>query len=102
MLVRPKDSTESTRKIGVVYNIQCRDCDKEYIGETGRTLGKRVKEHRKLATSAVHDHMRSTGHNIVWNKVTVIDTEPVEHRRRTREAIHMRQRRPAPGGVLSL
>ena len=95
MLVRPKDSTEPSRKTGVVYNIQCKDCDHEYIGETGRTLGAGVDEHRKLATSAVHEHMRTTGHRIEWNKVKVIDTEPVEHRRRTKEAIHIRQRRPA-------
>ena len=95
MIVRPKDSTETTRKTGVVYNIKCKDCHQEYVGETGRTLGKRVDEHRKLASSAVHEHMSSTGHRIDWNQVKVIDTEPIEHRRRTKEAIHIRQRRPA-------
>ena len=94
MIVRPKDPTENTRKTGVVYNIKCRDCDKEYIGETGRTLGKRVEEHRKLTSSAVHEHMSTTGHRIDWNKVKVIDSEPVEHRRKTKEAIHIKQRRP--------
>ena len=54
-----------------------------------------MDEHRKLTNSAVHEHMSSTGHRIEWNKVKVIDTEPVEHRRRTKEAIHIRQRRPA-------
>ena len=30
-----------------VYRIDCKDCDQMYFGETGRTLNKRIKEHRK-------------------------------------------------------
>ena len=93
--MKPKDTTEALRKTGVIYNIKCRDCNQEYIGETGRTLGTRIDEHRKTASSAVNEHMSTTGHRIEWNKVKVIDSEPNEHRRKTKEAIHIRQRRPA-------
>ena len=54
-----------------------------------------MDEHRKLTNSAVHEHMSTTGHGIEWNQVKVIDTDPNEHRRKTKEAIHIRQRRPA-------
>ena len=29
----------------VVYEIECPDCDKKYIGETGRRIEERFKEH---------------------------------------------------------
>jgi len=31
----------------VVYKIPCKNCERVYVGETGRPLGARVKEHRK-------------------------------------------------------
>ena len=94
MIVRPKDSTETSRKTGVIYNIKCKDCDHEYVGETGRTVATRVHEHRTKEESAVLEHMSATGHRIDWNGVQVIDTEPNEDRRKTKEAIHIRQRKP--------
>ena len=30
-----------------VYRINCSDCDKCYLGETGRTLPTRIKEHKR-------------------------------------------------------
>ena len=32
-------------KMGVVYQLECLKCNARYIGETGRTLGIRIKEH---------------------------------------------------------
>ena len=32
------------KRMGVVYEVPCNDCDHVYIGETGRTLGKRLKD----------------------------------------------------------
>ena len=31
-----------------IYKIPCKDCDKYYIGETGRSLGLRIKEHTNM------------------------------------------------------
>ena len=31
-----------------VYKIPCKNCERVYVGETGRQLAARVKEHRKL------------------------------------------------------
>ena len=46
-LVRPKDKRPLSDNAGVVYNIACKQCPAgRYVGETGRTLGVRVKEHR--------------------------------------------------------
>lgn len=94
MVVRPKDSTEDHRKTGVIYSITCRDCKKEYVGESSRTLATRINEHRTRET-AVHEHMSNTGHTIEWNRVKVLETEQIECRRKVKEAINIRQRTPA-------
>ena len=53
---------------GGVYKIPCHDCNKFYIGETGRNFNVRLKEHKrdivngKLA-SGVADHSRKHGHS---------------------------------------
>ena len=44
-LVHPKDPTPAEKKSGVIYKINCNECDGDYIGETARNLGARVKEH---------------------------------------------------------
>ena len=38
-LMRPKDALGELKQSGVVYSIPCKDCDVEYIGETGRAFG---------------------------------------------------------------
>ena len=51
-LVAPKDPTEKEDQTGVVYHIPCSDCSSVYIGETGRKLKLRLKEHKSIAPSA--------------------------------------------------
>ena len=43
-LVRPKDAVDPAKQDGVVYRIPC-ECGKVYIGETGRPMQDRIKEH---------------------------------------------------------
>ncbi len=47
ILVYPKDKIDTLDKTGVVYKITCNNCKKIYIGEPGRKLGVRSKEHRQ-------------------------------------------------------
>ena len=47
LLVHPKDKISDEEKPEVVYKIPCKNCERVYVGETGRPLGTRVKEHRK-------------------------------------------------------
>ena len=99
-LVRPKDKLDKLHKCGVVYNIKCKDCEAEYIGETARRLGTRLKEHRKSVTevdlkSAVSEHSRDAQHHIDWDATRIIDQENNLLRRKIREAIHIRREHPS-------
>ena len=46
VLVRPKDAVDLREQDGVVYKIPCK-CGKVYIGETGRCMHERIKEHAR-------------------------------------------------------
>ena len=45
MLVHPKDKTPDAQKCGLVYQVECPECSLTYIGETGRMLATRMKDH---------------------------------------------------------
>ena len=89
VLVHPKDKNEKHKKAGVVYKIPGSQCEKVYIGETGRQLGTRIKEHRKEAEkisnrnftrttsrastnehhkSAITDHVCQNNHIMNWEQ----------------------------------
>ena len=94
-LVRPKDALEPTKQDGVVYKIPC-ECSKVYIGETGRAMQDRIKEHdrdiqlARTQTSAVSEHANKTGHLPIWKEVKFIDRDPHWYTCRVKEAIHIR------------
>ena len=46
-LVAPKDKLDMMSTAGAVYDIPCLHCEDHYIGESGRLLGTRVKEHKR-------------------------------------------------------
>ena len=94
-LVRPKDAVDPAKQDGVVYRIPC-ECGKVYIGETGRPMQDRIKEHdrdirlARTETSAVSEHAHNTGHKPLWNEVKFIDRDPYYYTRKVKEAIHIR------------
>ena len=45
VLVHPKDKQEKKDLTECVYKVLCANCDKTYIGETGRKFGVRLQEH---------------------------------------------------------
>ncbi|EZA57994.1 hypothetical protein X777_02002 [Ooceraea biroi] len=46
IIKRGKDKLGDGNQTGVVYKIECSDCDACYIGQTKRCLETRIKEHR--------------------------------------------------------
>ena len=97
LLTKVKPKTDPTDTTGVVYRIPCMDCDRSYIGETCRTLNVRLKEHQRCCRnfesqkSAVAQHAIEEDHRIDWSNSTVIDKEPQWHRRRLKEALHIKK-----------
>ena len=99
VLVRPKDKTHPYDVAGVVYKTQCSDCDATYVGETGRTLRKRLEEHQRglrlnqPEKSALAQHALHTNHNIDWSGSEVLEREQGWRRRRWKEAIAIHKHR---------
>jgi len=46
LLVHPKDKQDKEDITECVYKVPCANCDKTYVGETGRKLGVRLHEHK--------------------------------------------------------
>ena len=70
------DSVDESQKPGV-YRIPC-ECGLVYIGETGRNLSKRLKEHKtncekaELDKSAVAKHAWTYDHRIKWDEANTL------------------------------
>ena len=80
-----------------MYTIDCKGCDKKYVGETKRKLKVRVKEHRSEAEkvsestvytrdrkrqsqsemwgSALTDHAVKENHVIDWESAKIVEKE---------------------------
>ena len=58
ILVHPKDKTPDAQKCGLAYQVECPECPLTYIGDTGRTLATRMKDHLNLRNplTAVGEH----------------------------------------------
>ena len=113
LLVHPKDKQDINKTCGVIYDIQCKECKKSYIGETGRVFGTRLKEHQKdskkvkqrkftraqrkeslteINKSAITDHIAQENHVIDWEGAKLLEREDDVIKRRIKEAIWIRKR----------
>ena len=101
LLTRVKDPVAPEEKAGVVYRVPCGDCPATYVGQTGRTLMHRLKEHKRALTtansmtSALAEHAMDTGHDIDWSDAQIIDASSLLQQRCTLESWHIR-RQPQP------
>ena len=95
-LVNLKDRVPFQQKAGVIYRIPCSGCPRVYVGQTGRTLAQRLKEHKRalvsghLAQSAVAEHAAQELHDIDWEGATVMDIQQQYHQRCLLELWHIR------------
>ncbi|KAI8507604.1 hypothetical protein Bbelb_149840 [Branchiostoma belcheri] len=115
LLVHPKDKLQDTAKTDCIYKIPCKSCSEVYIGETGRTFGTRLEEHKKEADnmdtvkytrsqkrhaqkeekkSAVTDHIARNNCVIDWEGAKVIDREDNRRTRWIKEAVWIRKSTP--------
>ena len=71
-----KNRPESDIECGV-YKIPCKDCPKSYIGETGRDLSARFREHKsdiqiQKKDSGVATHVMDTNHSFDFENAEII------------------------------
>ena len=95
-LVQVKNCTLADRKKDVVYEITCGDCEAVYVGETGRTLQKRVTEHKYAVQrydvkNGIAVHAWSKEHRVDWDSARVVALAPYTWERCVTEALHIRQ-----------
>ena len=65
---------------GVVYEVPCEDCEQGYVGETSRTLKKRIVEHnatvrKENKKNEIAVHVKNTKHYTDWEGTKVISNE---------------------------
>ena len=112
-LVRPKDKRPLSYNSGEVYNIACEQCPGTLIGDRGRKLGVRVKEHqdevekadklicytrstRKASEdfpckSVITFHCTTNNHVIDWDSTKIVGREGVWIRRQILETVRIKQ-----------
>ncbi|UYV61214.1 hypothetical protein LAZ67_1003860 [Cordylochernes scorpioides] len=71
-----KDNIGTSKPSNVIYGIKCTQCDKIYVGETGRNLETRIKEHQqglmgRRALSKIGEHALYSGHRPDWNDIEI-------------------------------
>ena len=78
--MHPMGPVPANRRKGVVYSIPCAEFSRTYIGQTGRSLDHRLREHRRalkngdLGSSALAKYVFSSNHRVDLSITMVIDT----------------------------
>ena len=89
----------AAERFGVVYRLCCASegCRWNYVGESGRTMEERRKEHARavkdvdVARSEVAQHVHEESHQVDFNGMEVIDREPDWRKRVVKEALWTRK-----------
>ncbi|XP_076062449.1 uncharacterized protein LOC143037781 [Oratosquilla oratoria] len=80
-LTKIKDTVSQADRMGVVYDIGCKDCETHYVGETSKKLATRLLEHQRAVgrrdmSSAILRHTEETGHEMDWQNAEVKYGDP--------------------------
>ena len=94
-LGNPKDKDPKSNQTGIIYHYRCPqiNCPNAYIGESGRSLGERVKEHFK-APSPIYLHSTTTGHPVDPEQFNIVHKEVNSHSRTIKEAMFIHVQDP--------
>ena len=89
-----KPQVEKELRSGVIYEVKCAVCNAAYVGQTGRHLITRIKEHQ-MPSAPVSQHMRKCGTAVSVEATTILaSTTRSEAYRLTLEALFIEQLRP--------
>nr|VZI25494.1 unnamed protein product [Spirometra erinaceieuropaei] len=93
LVMRPKTPLPPGETTNVIYRIQCSSCEINYIGETGKRLQTRVKEHMRAVRrmdqlSLVAEHCANSGHTFAFQSAEILGRGNDRVTRETIEAWH--------------
>jgi hypothetical protein len=92
MKIRPERDPQQTARC--VYSIPC-ECVRSYIGETGRPLAVRLREHKHnikeglLEKSKLAQHAYEEGHRVGWDEASSLEIESNSRYRKYEESAQM-------------
>ena len=95
-----KDRINRSQLSRVIYKASCWDCNDFYIGKTKRRLHDRKTEHFKALTkrdqsSAIADHVKTTGHNIKWDHFDILASGKTDYHCKIKETLFIQELQPA-------
>ena len=67
-----KGKHQDDKNISGIYQINCKKCDRKYIGKTERSVKVRIKEHSRSEASNVFRHNRELGHEIDYKNIHIL------------------------------
>ncbi|BHF78699.1 hypothetical protein SprV_0602181200 [Sparganum proliferum] len=90
-LMQPKDPLSPAETSAVIYKINCKEGDCNYVGETGRKLQTRLQEHKSATrrldpNSQLATHIGETGHTFDLQRATILGRGNTKAERLTLEA----------------
>lgn len=78
-----KYTTKAEDKINVIYNLDCRGCESNYVGQTKRRVSMRVREHCrynfcqfKAPYNVISTHFINNNHEFDFQNVRILDIDP--------------------------
>jgi predicted GIY-YIG superfamily endonuclease len=92
MKTRPERDQQHTAQC--VYSIPCK-CGRSYIGETGRPLAVKLREHKHnlkeglLEKSKLAQHAYEQGHRLGWNEARILEIESNSRYRKCKKSANM-------------
>jgi len=85
LIKKGKDQLNKAQVTEVVYKLNCKNCDKVYIGQTKRHLGTRVKEHLNNIKSTSNNYSVVSNHRLLFNHDFQWDKPKILHKERNRK-----------------
>ena len=98
IIKRGKDKIPISQEQGVVYKVNCKNCDSCYIGQTKRSVETRMKEHESNIRSTsnklsvISEHRIRNNHDFNCKNVKILDKEPNYFKRLVSEMIHIKKK----------
>ena len=95
-----KDRLSRSQRSNVIYKAGCWNCDEFYIGQTKRRLHDRKTEHFKALaksdhSSAIADHVKTTGHDIKWHHVDILASGKTDFHCKIKETLLIQELKPS-------